>query len=43
MENDGGEGTASSHFERTLLYNEIMTGSDMTGDIVFTDFTFELL
>lgn len=43
MENEGGDGTVSSHFERAIFYNEIMTGSDMTGDIVFTDFTFEFL
>ncbi|CAK72834.1 unnamed protein product (macronuclear) [Paramecium tetraurelia] len=42
MENNGGSGTQGSHFERTLYYNEIMTGSDMTGNFLITDFTFEL-
>jgi len=27
LENDGGEGSAGSHWERTTMYNEIMTSS----------------
>lgn len=40
MEDNGGSGTRGSHFERNLLFNEIMTGSDMVGDFKITDFTF---
>lgn len=29
LENDGGVGTKGSHWERTIVYNEMMTGSDM--------------
>lgn len=29
LENDGGVGTMGSHWERTIVYNEMMTGSDM--------------
>ncbi|CAD8076722.1 unnamed protein product [Paramecium sonneborni] len=43
MEQEGGDGTAESHWERTLFYNEMMTGSDMISDFVLTDFTFQLL
>ncbi|CAD8097701.1 unnamed protein product [Paramecium sonneborni] len=43
MENDGGSGTKGSHLERSLFYNEIMTGSDMTENFLITDFTFEFL
>ncbi|CAK60451.1 unnamed protein product (macronuclear) [Paramecium tetraurelia] len=43
MENNGGSGTQGSHLERSLFYNEIMTGSDMIGNFLITDFTFELL
>jgi hypothetical protein len=39
MENQGGYGTEGSHWERVLLYNEIMTGSDMVQNFVLTDFT----
>jgi len=39
MENNGGSGSAGSHFERTLFYNEMMTASDVQGNIVFTDFS----
>jgi hypothetical protein len=43
MENEGGSGTANSHLERALFNNEIMTGSDMTGDFLFSMFTFTIL
>lgn len=43
MENVNLEGTAESHFERTTLMNEMMTGSDLVGDFLLTDFTFQLL
>lgn len=42
LENDGGGGTAASHFERTLFYNEGMTGSTST-DMTYSGFTWSLL
>jgi hypothetical protein len=32
-----------THFERSLFSNEIMTGSDMAGDFIFSIFTFKVL
>lgn len=43
MEDDGGPGTKNAHFERRLLYNEVMTGSDMAGEFIFSIFTFKIL
>ncbi|CAK78848.1 unnamed protein product (macronuclear) [Paramecium tetraurelia] len=43
MEDNGGPGTSDYHFERLLLYNELMTGSQLTGNLLITDFTFQLL
>ncbi|CAD8044205.1 unnamed protein product [Paramecium primaurelia] len=43
MEDNGGPGTSDFHFERLLLYNELMTGSQLTGNLLITDFTFQLL
>ncbi|TNV70803.1 hypothetical protein FGO68_gene6814 [Halteria grandinella] len=43
MENEGGSGTAGSHWERALFYNEMMTGSDMVSSFAITDFTLQLL
>ena len=40
MENEGGSGTTESHWERALFNNEIMTGSDLSGDFIFSIFTF---
>jgi hypothetical protein len=40
MEDEAGLGTAGSHFERSLFYNELMTGSTMK-DSIITDFTFQ--
>ncbi|TNV71142.1 hypothetical protein FGO68_gene11989 [Halteria grandinella] len=42
LENNGGSGTAGSHWERTTFGNEAMTGSEFP-DSVFTTFTFNLL
>jgi leishmanolysin len=42
LENNGGQGTAGSHWERTTFGNEAMTGSDFPG-AVFSVFTFKLL
>lgn len=33
----------NSHWERRILFNEMMTGSDMTGDFLFSIFTMALL
>jgi hypothetical protein len=40
MENQGGFGPALHHFERRLLYNELMTASDLVGDFQISLFTF---
>ncbi len=42
MENDGGKGSEGSHFERTILFNEIMTASSIK-DRVFSGFSLSLL
>lgn len=38
LENNGGSGTAGSHWERVSFGNEGMTGDDF-GDAVFSNFT----
>lgn len=38
LENEGGGGTAGSHWERVTFGNEGMTGSDF-GDAVYSEFT----
>ncbi|CAD8147263.1 unnamed protein product [Paramecium octaurelia] len=43
MEDQKGGGTAGSHLERSIFYNELMTGALMTGNSLFTEFTFGLL
>lgn len=43
MENQGGLGTEGSHFDRVLVGKELMTGSDIVGDVLVTDFTFQFL
>lgn len=43
MEDQGGTGTIGSHFERSLFYNELMTGTEISGNALFTEFTFTLL
>lgn len=35
--------SANSHFERTILMNELMAGSYLAGGFLLTDFTFQLL
>ncbi len=40
MENQGGFAPAFHHFERTAIYNELMTASDMVGDFQISLFTF---
>ncbi|CAD8045913.1 unnamed protein product [Paramecium sonneborni] len=43
MENQGGENSASHHFERSIYFNELMTGTQMNGQSVLSQFTFTLL
>ena len=42
MENEGGGGSAGSHWERTVIYNEYMVGIIPKFDSIFTRFTFNL-
>jgi len=43
LENDGGDGTAGSHFEITLYFNEVMTGNNKLPDSTFSAFTWSVL
>ena len=43
MENNGGTRSVGSHFERTIFFNEMITASDVQGNMVFTDFSLQLL
>ena len=43
MENEGGSGSEISHFERTVFYNEIMTGSLIEGEFNFSIFSIMFL
>ncbi|CAK87891.1 unnamed protein product (macronuclear) [Paramecium tetraurelia] len=43
MEDQNGRGTAGSHFERSIFHNDLMTGSMISGNTLFTDFTFAIL
>jgi hypothetical protein len=43
MENEGGEGSADSHFERSVYYTELMTASTINNDFVITEFTWTIL
>lgn len=43
MENEGGSGSAGSHWERAVIENEYMTATAISHDAVITDFTFALL
>lgn len=43
MEDNGGSGSAGSHFERNIFYNEMMTASDVKGNIIFTEFSVQFL
>jgi hypothetical protein len=42
LENEGGNASQGAHWERSALFNEIMTASDIK-DSVFSGFTFNLL
>jgi leishmanolysin len=37
-ENNGGSGTAGSHWERLTMYNDIMSGAPVSGDRAWTIF-----
>ena len=39
LEDEGGEGTASGHWEERLVYSEAMTSTNVR-DPVYSDFTF---
>ena len=43
LENDGGAGTAGSHLEMTLYFNEVMTGNNKLLDRTFSAFTWSIL
>ncbi|EGR28385.1 leishmanolysin family protein, putative [Ichthyophthirius multifiliis] len=43
IENQGGTGTIGAHWERTVLYNEIMTGAPLSVNRVFSIFTIAAL
>lgn len=43
LENQGSSGSLGSHWERTLIQNEIMTAQAISTDSVFTNFTIALL
>jgi len=43
LENDGGLGTIHSHWDRSVLYNELMTASEMDYRRTTTVFTLALL
>ncbi|EGR31368.1 leishmanolysin family protein, putative, partial [Ichthyophthirius multifiliis] len=43
IENEGGAGSFGSHWERTVIYNEMMTGASVSTDSVFSIFTIALL
>ena len=42
LENDGGSGTAGSHWERSVIYNEYMVGIVPRYDGIFSEFTYNL-
>lgn len=43
LENDGGAGSAGSHWERSIMYNEMMTASDMYVKTVYSAFTMAVM
>lgn len=43
LENQGGAGSLGAHWERSVFQNEIMTASDMTERLVFSNLTLALL
>jgi len=42
LENDGGSGTAGTHFEKTVFFNEVMTGASGE-DQIFSEFSWNVL
>ena len=43
LENQGGSGSLGAHWERSVFQNEIMTASDLTERLVFSNLTMALL
>ena len=43
LEQDGGSGTAGSHFEMTLYFNEVMAGNNKLADYFYSGFTWSVL
>lgn len=43
LENQGGSGSAGSHWEKVMIENEFMTASVIKHDAVYSGFTFSLL
>lgn len=43
LENQGGDGSIGAHWERSVFQNEIMTASDITERLVFSNLTMALL
>ncbi|EGR31674.1 leishmanolysin family protein, putative, partial [Ichthyophthirius multifiliis] len=43
LENQGNSGTISSHWEKTVIFNEIMVGSEVVSNSVLSIFTIALL
>jgi len=43
LENNGGEGSAGSHWERTTMHNELMTASAMLIKTSYSAFTMAVL
>ncbi|EGR33996.1 leishmanolysin family protein, putative [Ichthyophthirius multifiliis] len=43
IENQGGQGSIGAHWERTIIYNEMMTGAVVSVDRVFSIFTIAAL
>lgn len=43
MEDQGGDGSQDSHWERRLFFNDLMIAQDQVGDFIFSIFNFKLL
>ena len=43
MENDGDDGSFGSHWEKTIIENEIMVGTSINHDAAFSVFTMAVL
>lgn len=43
LENQGGSGSAGSHWEKVMIENEYMTAATIKHDAIYSNFTFTLL